>query len=250
VITNDLINRICNAHGGIDRWQMVESIQLQIDIFGPILLTKFNSPWLPDITANIFTDKPYVSIHDFPEEGHTSIFDGFDVYIYNANDKIYCERNYCNTDTLKAKPRLLWDHMDLVYFLGHALWNHSCSPYIFKNKGFECHQGLDHIEKNGTVLSTLNVRYPSHIPSHCKQQIFYFDQKGLLKRQDYTADITSPLAIGSHIYEDHKTFDGLVFPTHRRVFPRLWNSKPLKPFKVMDGRIKDIVINWRQADYA
>ncbi len=248
MIDNDLINRICNAHGGIDRWQLVESIQIQIDIFGPILLTKFKSPWLPNISANIFTDKPYVSIHDFPEEGHTSIFDGFDVYIYNAHDQIYCERNYKNDESLKTKPRLHWDHLDLIYFLGYALWNYNCSPYIFKNKGFECHQGQDYIERDGSVLNTLNVRYPSNIPTHCKQQVFYFDQKGLLKRQDYTADVISPLTIGSHLCEDHKTFDGLIFPTHRRVFPRLWNGKPLKPFKIMDGRIKDILVNWRHPD--
>jgi len=248
MVTNDLINRICNAHGGIERWQMVESIQIQMDIFGPILLTKFKSPWLPNINANIFTDKPYVSIHDFPEEGHTGIFDGFDVYIFNANDKIYCERNYSNCDELKTKPRLHWDHLDLIYFLGYALWNYNCSPYIFRNKGFECHQGEDFLDNDGNVLSTLNVRYPRNIPTHCNQQVFYFDQKGLLKRQDYTADVISPLASGSHIFEDHKTFDGLVFPTHRRVFPRLWNGQPLKAIKVMDGRVKNILINWRQAE--
>jgi len=250
MVTNDLINRICNAHGGIERWRMVESIQMQMDIFGPILLTKFKSPWLPNINANIFTDKPYVSIHDFPEEGHTGIFDGFDVYIFNANDKIYCERNYRNCNELKTKPRLHWDHLDLIYFLGYALWNYNCSPYIFQDKGFDCHQGEDFLDNDGNVLSTLKVRYPRSIPTHCNQQVFYFDQKGLLKRQDYTADIISPLAVGSHICEDHKTFDGLVFPTHRSVFPRLWNSQPLKVIKVMDGRVKDILINWRQAGMA
>jgi len=250
MVTNDLINRICNAHGGIERWHMVESIQMQMDIFGPILLTKFKSPWLPNINANIFTDKPYVSVHDFPEEGHTGIFDGFDVYIFNPNDKIYCERNYSNCDELKTKPRLHWDHLDLIYFLGYALWNYNCSPYIFQNKGFDCHQGEDFLDNDGNVLSTLNVRYPRNIPTHCNQQTFYFDQKGLLKRQDYTADVISPLASGSHICGGHKTFDGLVFPTHRRIFPRLWNGQPLKAIKVMDGRVKNILINWRQTEMA
>jgi len=245
-MTNDLINRICNAHGGLNRWNMVESIELHLDIFGPILVTKFKSPWLSNITANVFTDKPYVSIHNFPEEGHTGIFDGYDVYIFNANDAIYCERNYRNNNELKTKPRLHWDHLDLIYFLGYALWNYICSPYIFNNKGFDCHQGEDFMETDGAVLSTLHVRYPSHIPTHSKQQVFYFDQRGLLKRNDYTAEIVSQIAIGSHFCKDHKTFDGLVFPTHRTVFPRLWNGKPLKPFKVMDGRFKDILINWKQ----
>ena len=142
-MTNDLIKRICAAHGGLERWKLVESIELQLDIFGPILITKFKSPWLSNITANIFTDKPYVSIHNFPEEGHTGIFDGFQVYIYNSNDTIYCERNYSNPEQLKSKPRLHWDHMDLIYFLGHALWGNSCSPTILTDQSFDVNQGKD-----------------------------------------------------------------------------------------------------------
>lgn len=245
-MTNDLIKRICAAHGGLDRWKLVESIELQLDIFGPILITKFKSPWLSNITANVFTDKPYVSIHNFPEEGHTGIFDGFQVYIYNANDKIYCERNYSNPEQLKAKPRLHWDHMDLIYFLGHALWGNSCSPTILTDQSFNVEQGKDIKSFDGKILSTLHVHYPNHIPTHSKKQVFYFNQQGLLCRNDYTADAPSALAIGSHFYDDYKKIDGLVIPTHRTVFPRLWNGTALKPFKVMDGRFKDILINWRQ----
>ncbi len=245
-MTNDLIKRICDAHGGLERWKLVESVELRLDIFGPILITKFKSPWLSNITANVFTDKPYVSIHNFPEEGHTGIFDGFQVYIYNANDKIYCERSYSNPHQLNSKPRLHWDHMDLLYFLGHALWGYSCSPYIFTDKSFDVHQGKDVRNFNGNILSTLHVRYPDHIPAHSKKQVFYFDQKGLLCRNDYTADAISPLSIGSHFCTEHKKFEGLIFPTHRTVFPRLWNGTALKPFKIMDGRFRDILINWRQ----
>ncbi len=243
---NDLINRICDAHGGLDRWKLVESIELQMDIFGPILITRFKSPWLSNIVANIFTDRPYVSFHNFPEEGHTGIFDGYDVYIYNDNDLIYNERNYLNADELKKKPRLHWDHLDMIYFLGYALWNYSCSPYIFNNRGFECHQGDDIYEKDGSRLSTLHVRFPRHIPTHSRQQVFYFDQQGLLARNDYTAEVISPLAIGSHYSRDYKNIEGLEFATRRTVFPRLWNGNPLKPFKVMDGRLKNILINWYQ----
>ncbi len=243
---NDLINRICTAHGGLDRWKLVESIELELDIFGPILITKFKSPWLSSIVANIFTDKPYVSFHNFPEEGHTGIFDGYDVYIYNSQDRIYSERSYLNDDQLKTKPRLHWDHLDMIYFLGYALWNYSCSPYIFNNRGFDIRQGDDWLNQDGSVLSTLHVRFPRHIPTHCKHQVFYFNQQGLLERSDYTADIISPIAIGSHYCRDYKNVEGLEFATHRTVFPRLWNGRPLKPFKVMDGRFRNILINWRQ----
>ncbi len=245
-MTEDLINRICNAHGGLDLWRRVESIELQLDIFGPVLITRFKSPWLSGIVANVFTDRPYVSFHNFPEEGHTGIFDGYDVYIYNTNDQIYTERNFQDARDLKSKPRLHWDHLDMIYFLGYALWNSSCSPYIFNNKGFECHQGDDSYAQDGSVLSTLHVRFPSHIPTHSKHQVFFFDQQGLLSRNDYSADFISPVGAGSHFSRDYRQVDGLSFATRRTLFPRLWNGTPLKPLKVMEGRLKNILINWHE----
>ncbi len=245
LMDTQLLTQVTDAHGGLDRCQQVESIQVSLNIFGPILITRFKSPWLSNINACIYTDKPYVSFHNFPEEGMTSIFDGYDVYIFDENDKISAERDFSLKTNQKIKPRLLWDHLDLVYFLGYALWNYLCSPFIFHNQQFECVQGNDWVEGDGSRLATLHVTFPDSIPCHCKQQVFYYNDKGLLRRNDYTCEVFSPVAIGAHYCNQHKTVDGFVFPTHRTVFPRLWNGKALKPLKVMDGLIQNIAIQWR-----
>lgn len=244
-MTNDLINRICDAHGGLDRWKLVESIELQMDIFGPILITRFKSPWLSNIVANVFTDKPYVSFHNFPEPGQTGIFDGFDVYIYNDNDIIYTERNYSSTAQLRSKPRLHWDHLDMIYFLGYGLWNSCCSPFVLGEQGFDCRQGADTRDNDGSILNTLHVRYPSHIPTHARQQVFYFDEQGLLKRSDHKSEASSPIAFGSHYSRDYRNIDGIELATRRTVIPRLWNGTSLSPLKALDGRFRNILINWK-----
>ena len=246
-MNDSLLQRINEAHGGFNRWQQVESVHLKINIFGPILITKFRSPWLANISANIYTDKPYVSFHDFPETGMTSIFDGFDVYIYDQHDQIIAERSFQNNHQLTNKPRLKWDHQDLVFFLGYSLWNYICTPYIFNDEQFYCHEGRDLIQRNGKKLNTLNVTFPNSIPSHSRQQTFYYNQQGLLERNDYTADVLSPNANGAHFCSEHKSIEGFIFPTKRSVFPRLWNGSALKPFKIMNGCINHIDINWRYA---
>jgi len=240
-----LLKRVIEAHGGLERWNQVESIQVSLDIFGPILITRFKSPWLSNISACVFTEKPYVSFHHFPEQGMTSIFDGFSVYIFDQQDRIVSERNFKHDTSLKTKPRLLWDHLDLVYFLGYALWNYLCSPFMFSNSQFECMEGDDWLENDGAHLASLHVHYPDSIPTHCRDQVFYFNQKGLLRRNDYTCEIISPVSFGAHFCDEHKTIGGLVFPTRRRVFPRLWNGKALWPLKVMDGHIRNIMIQWK-----
>lgn len=242
---NQLLENVIRAHGGINRWQQVESIQLSLNIFGPILITKFKSPWLSNIAACIYTEKPYVSFHNFPEEGMTSIFDAYNVYIYDDNDQITSEKDFSLKANQQSKPRLQWDHLDLVYFLGQAVWNYSCSPFMLKNDKIECNQGKQLIDADGSRLDALNVTFPSSIPSQSKQQVFYFSDEGLLRRNDYIGKAFSPVSIGSNYYHQYETVEGFSFPTRRTLFPRLWNGRALKQIKVMDGFINDISINWR-----
>ncbi|MCW9055664.1 MAG: hypothetical protein OQK47_03500 [Gammaproteobacteria bacterium] len=244
---NQLLERVIRAHGGKERWQQVESIQLSLNIFGPILITKFKSPWLSNITACIYTEKPYVSFHNFPEEGMTSIFDAYNVYIFDDNDQITSERDFSLKSNQRSKPRLQWDHLDLVYFLGIAVWNYSCSPFLLQNDKVECHKGKAIIDVDGSHLDALNVTFPSSMPCQSKQQVFYFSDKGLLRRNDYIGKAFSPVSIGTSYYHQYETVDGFAFPTRRTLFPRLWNGRALKQIKVMDGFINDISINWRAA---
>ena len=244
---NQLLENVIRAHGGIERWQQVESIQLSLNIFGPILITKFKSPWLSNIAACIYTDKPYVSFHNFPEDGMTSIFDAYNVYIFDDNDQITSEKDFSLKANQRSKPRLQWDHLDLVYFLGLAVWNYSCSPFMLQNNKIECHQGKVMIDADGSRLDALNVTFPSSMPSQSKQQVFYFSDEGLLRRNDYIGKAFSPVSIGSNYYNQYETVEGFAFPTRRTLFPRLWNGRALKQIKVMDGFINDISINWRNA---
>jgi hypothetical protein len=66
----------------------------------------------------------------------------------------------------------------------------------------------------------LEVTYPDAWHTHCSRQIYYFDPRGLLRRNDYTAEVFGGWAKSVHICEGHRSFDGLVFPTKRRVYPR------------------------------
>ena len=240
-----LLEQVTRAHGGLERWRQVESIQLTLDIFGAILITRFKSPWLANITACVYTERPYVSFHNFPEGGMTSIYDGYQVYIFDENDRISAERDFSLKSNQVSKPRLHRDHLDLCYFLGQALWNYVCCPFMLNDKQFECSQGNDWLDGRGSKLASLHVTFPKTIPSPCHQQIFYFDSEGLLRRNDYACEAFSPVVIGTQYCNQHQTVEGLVFATRRTLFPRLWNGLALRPLKMMDGRIRNIAIQWK-----
>jgi hypothetical protein len=71
----------------------------------------------------------------------------------------------------------------------------------------------------------LAVTFPEHVHTHSREQVFYVDAKdGLIRRHDYTAEPIGGWAKAAHYCLAHRSFDGLVLPTRRRVYPRKANN--------------------------
>lgn len=63
------------------------------------------------------------------------------------------------------------------------------------------------------------MTFPDSVPSHNRQQVFYFNDTGILIRHDYNADVLGGLPAANYALEP-KIFDGLIVPTKRRVYAR------------------------------
>ena len=107
-----------------------------------------------------------------------------------------------------------WDQLHRLYFTSYAMWNYLTTPFLLTQPGFECREIEPH-QENGETWRCLQVNFPPDIPTHNKEQTFFFNDQGLLQRLDYVA--VGPV---SHYCFDHTTFGGLVFPTLRRVVRR------------------------------
>ena len=73
--------------------------------------------------------------------------------------------------------------------------------------------------EDGQKWRPLVVTYPDTIVAHCRQQTYYFDDGGLLRRLDYSADILGG-GPAVHYPSDYRQFDGIMVPTRRRVYVR------------------------------
>jgi hypothetical protein len=73
--------------------------------------------------------------------------------------------------------------------------------------------------EDGETWRRLNVTFPASITTHSPEQVFYFGADGLLRRLDYTTEVNADDRV-AHYTEGYKTFDGLAFPTRRRVYRR------------------------------
>jgi hypothetical protein len=73
----------------------------------------------------------------------------------------------------------------------------------------------------GERLAGVRVRYPVGAEVHSRTQRYLFDASGLIRRNDYVADILGRWAVAAHVWDDYVTIAGLPLPSRRTVFRRM-----------------------------
>jgi hypothetical protein len=64
----------------------------------------------------------------------------------------------------------------------------------------------------------LRVTFTDYLARHAKEQIYYFDKTGLLKRHDYVAEAITKERTATHYSADYKEFAGIMIGTRRRIY--------------------------------
>ena len=71
------------------------------------------------------------------------------------------------------------------------------------------------------------MTYPDTVVAHSRQQTCYIDETGLLRRLDYSVDILGG-GPAVHYPSRYREFDGIMVPTHRRVYVRKADGTPVR----------------------
>ncbi|CAB1075321.1 hypothetical protein JY97_04155 [Alkalispirochaeta odontotermitis] len=220
------IEKICEAHGGIDRWRKLEAVEAVISVGGFLFKAK-RRPALSRVRVRAAIRKPEFTFYDYPGPGRNSVFMGNEeVRITDAGHQVLVSRQQPRVAIRRLRRQLYWDALDFTYFGGYATWNYLVTPFLFSGDGFK----IDMLEPQSTDPDypvKLQVDFPPDFPSHCRRQIFYFDRDYLLRRLDYTAEVVSRWARAAHTCKNYREFDGIKFPTKRRVRPLLIGQKLL-----------------------
>ena len=220
---SDLVEHIVKAHGGLDRWRAVRSLEAKVSMGGLLYRLKGYPEGLPGVTMTIDTRNPALTIAPYAKLNARGHYTPDRVWIEDDAGRVIEERKNPRDSFVGHVLETPWDQLHRLYFTGYAMSNYFRTPFLFTGPGFDL-QELDPQQENGETLRRLRVMFPRHIPTHdgtlCggserEEQILFFNDKGLLQRHDYDA-----IGPASHYCFDHTTFGGLVFPTLRRVVLR------------------------------
>ncbi|BCZ23800.1 hypothetical protein MYSE111917_26100 [Mycobacterium senriense] len=211
----DLLAEVVAAHGGMERWNSVTSVNVAASITGATWFVKGKGDALKDVRFQVDTTRELLTM-DFVGQDKRSIFEPSRVAMQRADgmtvqSRADPERSF--DGHVLATP---WDDLHVAYFSGEALWTYLNTPFVFTWPEFVTDE-ISPIEVDGEPCRRLRATFPDHIKSHTREQIFCFGPDGLLRRQDYTVDILGGAA-GLNYASDFRDVDGIIIPTKRRVY--------------------------------
>lgn len=221
----DLVDKAIAAHGGLDRFRSLGEISVRMRCGGSAFAIRFQRGAFARVEASVTTGEPRTVLYSYPEPGKRGVFEPDAVRIESEDGAVIEQRDDPRAAFRGFRHNLWWDKLDLLHFGGYALWNYIATPFVFARPGFELTE-LDPWEENGERWRRLRVRFPDDVPTHSPEQDFYFDDQGLLRRLDYTAEVFGGWAKAAHYCGEHRDFEGLVVPTRRKVLPRKRNNRP------------------------
>jgi hypothetical protein len=228
----------------MDRWCAVSEIFVRARTGGIALPSKFQPSAIRNIEAIVSTKDIRAEFRDYTGEGRIGIFEEEGVRILKRNGDPIAQRKGPQAAFSKFRRRFFWDRLDALYFGGYALWNYLNLPFLLASPGVVVKEGSPW-QEGGEEWLRLYASFPAFIPTHCRDQVFYFNQRGLLVRHDYTAEVFGNWAKACHYSWDHKETDGIIIPRKRRVHPRLPSNHPFRLITLVEIDIKEIELRKR-----
>jgi hypothetical protein len=236
-----LLKLAIEAHGGLERWREVHGIDLKLTIGGGLWQLKGLPQGLVDVALHVEPAHRLVTITPFGPEGAAGYFTPHRVWIQKPQGDVVQERSAPRRSFDGHTLTTPWDKLHELYFVSYAFLNYLSTPFLFAEPGFEVAEGNPYFGA-GEKWRRLHVKYPAAYPTHSREQTLYFNEKGLLQRLDYVAEVVQ--AGTSHFCLKYETVGGIVFPTHRRVLGR--DPKQEEPDRsappAVEVRISDIQI--------
>jgi hypothetical protein len=206
-----LLDDAIDASGGLARWDSLSRFTLHLSVGGTLFSRAGHAREFKDVTAEGSTRTQSVRFTGITGGEHCGSFQPDAITIESPEGEVL--RTWSNP--YPGFPELgapwLADELHLVFFCGVAIWNYLTVPFLLARADVVVEE-LPPWQDNNETWRRLRAQFPSDLPTHAPEQIFYFDDNTLLCRTDHDLFGTR---VAHHSWA-HQTFNGIVVPTLRR----------------------------------
>jgi hypothetical protein len=224
---NDLLKLAIEGHGGLQRWEQLSRFRAAASITGAIWALKGHPGGpLDQVVLEGETRDQRMTITPFSGPGRCTTWEPDRQTVETTDGELIAARPDPAASFVGTTRDSPWDEFQVAYFASEANWNYFVAPFLFARDDF----GAEEIEpwhEDGQTWRALLVTYPDTIVAHTRQQTYYFDDAGLLRRLDYSVDLLGG-GPAVHYPSEYREFDGIMVPTRRRVYVRHPDGSPVR----------------------
>src|ERR1700677_688504 len=196
VSTGTLLAQAVEAHGGLARWKKLQRVDAHCLVNGDV--------WGAKAVAGILTNFHYrFDLHqqqgmfpNFSQPDLSATFRADCVRIEKADGTVLEELPNPGASLEGQTLQTTWNKLQLIYFVGYAIWSYLTAPFCFLMPGFEIEE-LEPVQQGTQTLRRLRVTFPDGFARHTKTQTYYFGSDGLLVRHDYVAEPVTKDAVAT-----------------------------------------------------
>lgn len=215
---HELFTDVMSRHGGHDRWQGTERIDVHFSTGGLAFASRgLGARPLQHACARL-------SPHCFEAELSNAGADGFEARVSRDHVRLLARDHTPLLERHDPRGRFSflarqfrWDQGDLCYFAAYAMWNYVCFPFCLSLPDVQL-LSASPWRRSGWRL---DVHFPDSIPTHSRFQQFYFNARLELVLHAYRADVIGRYARAIHRCYDYRESDGFALSRRRRVTPRV-----------------------------
>jgi hypothetical protein len=228
---NSLVERTIEAHGGLKRWNELQSITAHLDEGGALWGLKGHPEMLGETNVTVGTRTEWASHHPFLAARARTRFEPHKVALESESGDLIEELKEPRASFAGHGLETPWSKLQLAYFTGYAMWTYLNLPFLLARPDVVSEEGTPW-QENGQTWHRLLIRFPADIATHSAKQTLYVDAKGLLKRHDYDVDISGGTP-AAHYTGEYREASGIMFPTRHVIFPRQPDNNPNRELLVV-----------------
>lgn len=214
----ELLDRVVSAHGGLDRWNALSTVRASIVTGGSLWGMKGLTQDSAAREMTVWLHEQRASVMPFGAPNQRTAYTPNRIAIENTDGDVVAERWNPRESFSGHSETTPWDPLHRAYFNGYALWSYMTMPFLFTLPGVKVEE-LPRWEEGDQHWHRLRVYFPDSAATHCSTQDFYFGEDFLLRRHDYSVDISGALPAAQYVH-DYIEADGLRMPSKRRAYRR------------------------------
>ena len=224
-IRTPLLAEVIEAHGGLDRWNALETIEAEI-VGGGGLFPFKGSPPAPG------PRQLKVWLH---EQRATIAAAGADRFVLFTPDRVAIEQQDGTIVAERFAPRdafaghqmsTPWDALHQAWFSGQAQSTYLKTPFLLAGDGVEAEE-VEPWQEGEETWRVLRATFPTSLETHSRVQHFYFGADLMLRRHDYQLNMAGGFGAAQLTFDPIEA-DGIRLVSKRRAYARTPDDRPIR----------------------